>query len=132
MDDFLGKIATGLITALATLLVCLINNYFQNKRDRDNRDAKAQEHLEALQNSHMEQINAIKQDYSNQLLGLTNNINEVQNSISAMVTSNTHQLDLIKMEIKTLSERQSAYNNLQVRTYNNEREIEVIKAKMGA
>lgn len=131
MDVFIEKLVTVLIPAMVTLIVCLINNHFQNKRDKDSREEKAKEHLEALQKSHLEQISEIKQDYSSQLLGLTNNINQVQNSISAMVTSNSHQLDLIKMEIKTLSEKQSAYNNLQVRTFNNETEIKIIKAKMG-
>jgi len=52
MDDITGKIITGTLTALVTLLVCLLNNYFQGKRDELKRATERQEII-ATQNQAM-------------------------------------------------------------------------------
>lgn len=42
-SELMGKIVTGLLTAIVTLTVCLLNNYFQGKRDDIKRNAERQE-----------------------------------------------------------------------------------------
>lgn len=42
-SETMGKIITGVLTALVTLIVCLLNNYFQAKRDEVKRNAERQE-----------------------------------------------------------------------------------------
>lgn len=52
MDETMGKVITGLLTAIVTLTVCLLNNYFQSKRDEIKRTAERQEII-ATQNQAM-------------------------------------------------------------------------------
>lgn len=131
MEELLGKILTGLITALATLTVCLINNAYQSKRDKAAREQKDQEHLSAIQTTYTAMLSDVKTDYSTQITNIVSSLGELKRSISDLCTKNDHQFELLNMKIETLSEKQSAYNNLQARTYHNETDIKVIKALLG-
>lgn len=121
--DLIGNIATGLITASATCLVCVINNGYNLKRDREARDE-----------AHKEQLDQIRQDYSDQLDELKTDFyskfQELQSTITTFISDSKHQYDLIKMEIKILSEKQDKYNHLQERTYELEKLTEVQDEKL--
>lgn len=118
-----SNLVTCIITTSVTLTVCLINNYFISKRENKQRDDK-----------HAEQLNQIKADYSSQMDELKTDFyarfQELQSIVSAMMTENKHSLEMIKMEIKILSEKQEKYNHLQERTYKLELESEVQKEKI--
>lgn len=42
-NELMGKIITGALTAIVTLVVCLLNNYFQSKRENEKRAFERQE-----------------------------------------------------------------------------------------
>lgn len=122
-SELLGKIVTCTLTALVTLAVCLINNYYQSRRDE-----------KAREEAHAKQLDIIKTDYSGQISELKTDVyakfQELQSTVQTVLSDNKHQYDMIKMEIKLLSERQQKYNDLQIRTYELEKRTEVQEEKL--
>lgn len=123
MDLFLEKIAPPLIAGILTLIGCLLNNYYQLKRDRENRDEEHKNDLDLLQDTYLNKIGEIKADYTSQVHDLNKAIEEIKHSVEKLTDKMSHQLQLTNMEIQTLSKKQDAYNNLQTRTYNLEKDV---------
>lgn len=121
--DLLGKIITGVITAIVTLVVCLVNNYFQSKRDDRNRDENTKKQINEIQSLYMSKINEVKEDYTGQVSLLSDDVKEIKHTITDLAKDMAHNFTLVNKEIQTLSERQTAYNNLQSRTYNLEKDL---------
>lgn len=122
-NEIIGKIVTGILTAGVTLAVCLINNYYQSKREEKNREDANKKQLETIRSDYSGQISDLKTDFYAKF-------QELHTIVSTLMSDNKHQYDMIKMEIKVLSERQQAYNNLQMRTYELEKKADVQEEKM--
>lgn len=123
MDEFWGKLITGFITAFATLLVCLINNYYQNKRERASRDEAHKKAMDEMQSTYLNEIGKIKEDYTGQVANLHDSIADIKHSVEVMGNDQFHAIELVNKEIQILSAKQEAYNNLQTRTYNLEKDV---------
>ena len=65
-NEIIGKIVTGILTAGVTLAVCLINNYYQSKREEKNREDANKKQLETIRSDYSGQISDLKTDLSNQ------------------------------------------------------------------
>lgn len=98
-SEIVGKIVTGLITALSAFVVCLLNNYFQNKREGAKRDAMIREQIEAFRDDIISQINQIKASHDQ------------------LESTFKFEFSMIKKDIESLSAKQDAYNNVIARTY---------------
>lgn len=129
-SELWGKVLTGLITAIATLLVCLLNNYFQNKRERIARESAHQKQLHEMQETYFEKIGEIKDDYTGQVRELRTAFAEFKHLFEKMGDKQEHAMDLLNAELKSLSKKQDAYNNLQARTYALETDVALHKEKI--
>lgn len=116
MDDFLGKIITGIITGIVTLAVCCINNAVQLKRDRAALEQSRSAELEALKDDMVRQINDIKTDFMTHFEELIATQQDINNKVSLF----SYQLD-------ELSKRVEKHNNVIERTYKLEQDMEVEK-----
>lgn len=117
-SEFVSKVLTCALTGLVTLAVCLINNYFQTKRDEQARTEAHKKQLQEIQKDYSEQIGEMKTDVGTKF-------QELQTAFQTLLSENKHQYRMVEMEIKLLSEKQSKYNNLQERVALAEKNIAV-------
>lgn len=129
--QFWSTIISAVLGAIAAITVCLINNHYKKKADDELRNAEVTKQIETIkdlnseqlrevQKAYTEQISSIKDDYSEQVLDLktsfTAKLQELHSVVDSMLSENKHSYELIKLEIKVLSEKQDKYNHLQERT----------------
>lgn len=121
--DLWGKIITGLITASATLIVCLVNNYYQAKRDEKSREEASKKQLDQIRSDYSDQIDELKTD-------LYAKFQDLKSVFETMANNNTHAFEMIRYDIKLLQEKQDKYNHLQERTNKLEMITEVTNVKI--
>lgn len=113
-SDLIGKIVTGLLTALVTLSVCLINNAVQLKRDRNAR--------EQAQNT---QINELRQEMARQISEIRADFMAHMEELIATQQDITNKMQLFSYQLDELSSRVEKHNNVIERTYALEKKMEV-------
>lgn len=96
------QIITAVISAAATLIVCLINNHFQRKRDESAR-AREKEQQQADLTAHLEKIIA----------------NQIRNEIG-----------MVEYKLSELSKHVEKHNNVIERTYELEKRTELQEEKI--
>ncbi|MCM1416672.1 MAG: hypothetical protein NC430_12215 [bacterium] len=102
------SIITSIISAAATLIVCMINNWHQRKRDERKREAE-REQQQANLTAHLEEIIA-NQDAS---------------------TSQIHsEIEMVKYQLSELTKRVEKHNNVIERTYELEKRTEIQEEKI--
>lgn len=101
-------VVTASISALAAIIVCLLNNHFQHKRDEEKR-AEERENQQTELTAHMQEMIATQQD------GLA----EIKNEI-----------DMINYRIADLKEHVDKHNNVIERTYELEKRTDVQEEKI--
>jgi TolA-binding protein len=119
MSDFTGKVVTGAITALATLIVCLINNYFTSKRHMEDMRENERRRTEDINNSHSKEMASLKEELTASVEGLINSQTEL-----------THAIDIIKLQIDNLRNDVNKHNQVIERTYALERKADVLEEKI--
>jgi vacuolar-type H+-ATPase subunit I/STV1 len=119
MSDFTGKVVTGAITALATLIVCLINNYFTSKRHMEDMRENERRRTEDINNSHSKEMASLKAELTASVEGLINSQTEL-----------THAIDIIKLQIDNLRNDVNKHNQVIEQTYALERKTDVLEEKI--
>lgn len=102
------QIITAVISAAATLIVCLINNHFQRKRDKSTM-AKEQEQQQADLIAHLEEIIANQDDSTNQI---------------------RNEIGMVEYKLSELSKHVEKHNNVIERTYELEKRTELQEEKI--
>lgn len=114
MSDLMGKIVTGLITALATLVVCLINNHYQSKRHMEDMKESERRRTEDINAAHARDMNNLKTELMASVEGLIKSQSEL-----------AHTIEIIKLQLDNLREDVSKHNKVIERTYALERRTDV-------
>jgi predicted RNase H-like nuclease (RuvC/YqgF family) len=114
MSDLWGKIITGLITALATLVVCLINNHYQSKRHMEDMKENERRRTEDINSNHTRDMNNLKTE----LTAMVENLMKSQSELA-------HSVEMIKLQLDNLREEVSKHNKVIERTYALERKTDV-------
>ena len=107
-DDRMVQIITAIISAAAALTVCLINNHYQRKRDKN---ALAQEKEQQQENltAHLQEIIQNQDDSTKQIRG---------------------EIEMVKYQLSELTKRVEKHNNVIERTYELEKRTEIQEEKI--
>lgn len=117
-SELLGKIATGVITAFVTLVVCLINNAVQIKRDRV-----------AREDAHNQHVNEIREELNIQMSEMKGDFMAHMEELMATQQDITNRMQLFSYQLDELSKRVEKHNNVIERTYALERRMDVEDAR---
>lgn len=102
------SIITAGISAAATLLVCLINNGFQRKREESKR-GQEKEQQQAELTAHLEEIIANQDESTNQIRS---------------------EIEMVKYQLSELAKHVDKHNNVIERTYELEKRTELQEEKI--
>lgn len=117
-SELIGKIVTGLITAISAVVVCLINNYVTLKKDREQRDQKYIDDLNKLKQCNESAIADIKSDF----------MAHMQEFIATQ-TDISNQINIIKLNYENLCKAVEKHNNVIDRMYKIENRMDVTEEK---
>lgn len=117
-SDLMGKIVTGLITAVSAVVVCLINNYVTLKKDRESRDQKFISDLNEIRKSNESAIAEIKADFMAHM-----------EELLASQTDLLNQINIVKLNYENLCKAVEKHNNVVERTYKLENRLDVTEEK---
>ena len=117
-SDLMGKIVTGLITAVSAVVVCLINNYVTLKKDRESRDQKFISDLNEIRKSNEKAIAEIKADFMAHM-----------EELLASQTDLLNQINIVKLNYENLCKAVEKHNNVVERTYKLENRLDVAEEK---
>lgn len=106
--DGMESIITAIISAAATLIVCLINNRYQRKHDESARE-KEKEQQQADLTAHLEEIIANQDDSTNQIRS---------------------EIEMVKYQLSELAKNVDKHNNVIERTYELEKRTELQEEKI--
>lgn len=112
-------IITGIITAVVTLAVCLINNAVQLKRDRN-----------ARENAYNEQINSLKTDFTAQISEIRADFMAHMEELISTQQEITTKMQIFSIQLDELSKRVEKHNNVIERTYALEKKMDVTEEKI--
>ena len=104
----MAAILSAIISGAVTLVVCLLNNNYQRKRDEKTREA-AKEQEQADITVHLEEIKDAQNDSKTQ----------IQNEI-----------EMVKYQLSELTKRVEKHNNVIERTYELEKRTEIQEEKI--
>lgn len=102
------QIVTAIISAAATLIVCLINNYFNRKRDESAR-AREKEQQQADLTAHLEEIIANQDDSTTQI---------------------RNEIGMVEYKLSELAKHVEKHNSVIERTYELEKRTELQEEKI--
>ena len=117
-SDLVGKIVTGLITAVSAVVVCLINNYVTLKKDRETRDQKLRDDIGEIKKSNEKAIAEIKTDFMAHM-----------EELIATQTDLLNQITIVKLNYENLCKAVEKHNNVVERTYKLENRMDVAEEK---
>ncbi len=102
------QIITAIISATATLIVCLINNHYQRKRDKNTLAQEKEKQQENL-TAHLQEIIQNQDDSTNKIRG---------------------EIEMVKYQLSELTKRVEKHNNVIERTYELEKRTEIQEEKI--
>lgn len=117
-SDLMGKIVTGLITAVSAVIVCLINNYVTLKKDREARDQKFFSDINEIKKSNEKAIAEIKSDFMAHM-----------EELIATQTSLLNEINIVKLNYENLVKAVEKHNNVVERTYKLENRMDVAEER---
>ena len=115
MNNILGYLITG----VCTLIVCLINNAVTLKKHRDESNEKMQE-----------QINHMKEDITDNMADMSAKIEEIIANQETSQMSIKKDIEHFTFCLLELDKKVEKHNNVIERTYNLEKNTEVLQEKM--
>ncbi len=102
------QIITAVISALASMIVCLLNNGYQRKRDKSAMEAEREQQQEDL-TAHLEEIIANQDDSTNQI---------------------RNELAMLTYKLSELAKHVEKHNSVIERTYELEKRTELQEEKI--
>lgn len=126
LSAVLPSIITGAVTALGTILG-FITATKENKRKAEEAHNKALEDFKAEINSKLDEH---KVQYLKEIENVKSEVRLNNNTIKEMSAENREFQSVIKVEIKTLSDKQEKHNKVIERTYNLEERASVLEEKV--
>lgn len=117
-SEFIGKLVTGILTAIATLTVCLINNAVQLRKDRLDREQVHNEQIDSLRQEMTRQINEIRADFMAHLEELIATQQDI-----------TNKMQIFSYQLDNLTKNVEKHNQVIDRTYALEKRMEVAEEK---
>lgn len=133
-SELVGKIVTGVLTAIVTLAVCMINNYYQNKRQQNEFREKEQERMEALENLHKKQLEEIKETFSRQIQSIKDQFTAQAEELMANQMEMRHmfekKIEMLDYQFKEMTLEVHDHNNFAKRMPVMEEQIKVINHRL--
>lgn len=126
LSAVLPSIITGAVTALGTILG-YIKATKENKRKAEEAHNKALEEFRSDINNKLEEH---KTQYLMEIESVKQAVRQNNDTIKAISAENREFQSVIKVEIKTLSDKQEKHNKVIERTYNLEERTSVIEEKV--
>lgn len=106
-SELVGKIITGLITAVVTVVVCLINNWVTLYRDRKSRE-----------DLYSKQQNELKEYFTEKIKDVTSTQAEIK-----------HEVSIFQVKLEDLTHKVEKHNNLVERMYCCEKRLDVAEER---
>jgi hypothetical protein len=110
----MSTLATAALTGLVTLAVCLINNFYQNKRHAEDTQAANKKHSEEVHARYAKELADFKDGFTGHLEIISKNQSDL-----------AHSIDMVNFQISELSKDVSKHNQVIERTYALERRADV-------
>lgn len=133
MDNgVLIAIISGIFSTLASVTGAVLVFISSNKKLKAEQDKTYQKQIQA-QNDKIDQVfSDINDKLDKHKEEYIKEINTIHTNIDKIRTDNEHHQEIVKMEIKNLSDRVEKHNQVIERTYEAEKNIDILKAKVEA
>ena len=126
LSAVLPSIITGAVAALGTILG-YISATKENKRKAEEAHDKA---LEDFRKEIYDKLEEHKQEYLEEIENVKEAVRMNNNTIKELSAENREFQSVMKVEIKTLSDKQEKYNNVIGRTFHLEERASVLEEKV--
>lgn len=104
----MAAILSAVISGAVTLVVCLLNNNYQRKRDEKSREATKDKEQKDI-TEHLEEIKDAQNDFKTQI---------------------HNEIGMVKYQLSELTKRVEKHNNVIERTYELEKQTEIQEEKI--
>lgn len=129
MSNISGQIWSALIASIATVLVCIINNNTQMKKDREARDQKYLEDLQKIKKENETQINESRKEYTKQISDLRADFMAHLEELIATNQDLVNQIEIVKLNFDNMKLSVEKHNHVIERTYELEKRMDVAEER---